>query len=73
MSSEDPEWYDKTKLTKAFYASNETGWIIDNGDGTAYLANNPSEDSVAKWGDKVRYIEGDDYGWGRVDLKRVVE
>ena len=54
--SKPPEWYDETKLRRAFYAEGYTGWVIDLGDGTCRYANNPLIDEV-QWGDRVRLIE----------------
>jgi hypothetical protein len=52
-----PEWYDESKLRKAYYDTGYTGWIIDNGDGTCHYANNPLlGEGGPNWGDKVRLI-----------------
>jgi hypothetical protein len=36
-----PDWYDESKLRKAYYAAGYTGWVIDLGDGTGRYANEP--------------------------------
>ena len=53
MSKNDkPDWWDDDKVSRAYYASGYTGWIIDNGDGTCYLANEPLIEGL-HWGDLV--------------------
>ena len=48
-----PAWYDEEKLSRAYLGESETGWVVDLGDGTCRLANNPlpRDDEV-------------DLGWG---------
>jgi hypothetical protein len=62
--SDSPEWYDESKLRKAYFAEarDYTGWVIDLGDGTCRYANRPllGEDGPG-WGDRVRLV---DRGWG---------
>lgn len=42
MSNEkQPEWYDESKLQRAYYADGYRGWIINCGDGTCRYANAP--------------------------------
>lgn len=57
----EPDWYDRDKLRRIQFASDETGWVVDMGDGTYRLANNPIRGMVgqrvkeiAQWGDLIK-------------------
>ena len=59
MSEETPEWWDESKLVRIRFASDETGWAVDMGDGTYRLANSPldgwdGDPKKPQWGDLVR-------------------
>ena len=51
----EPDWYDRGRLCKAYLGEDETGWVIDLGDGTCRLANQPLPrgDVDLGWGDLV--------------------
>lgn len=86
MSAESPEWYDESKLRKAYYADGYKGWVIDLGDGTCRFANepllgcdddsNPEKDAInaarPRWGDRVPLVEDED-GVLRVDASKIIE
>ena len=59
MSDEKiPDWYDEKKLRRVYYAKGYSGWVIDLGDGTCRLVNNPLLGKKGpKWGDRVQLIE----------------
>lgn len=60
MSKEkSPDWYDESKLRRVYFDEGYTGWVVDLGDGTCRLANNPLlGDDGPRWGDRVKLIEG---------------
>lgn len=60
-SNEVPDWYDESKLRKAYYDQGYSGWVIDLGDGTCRYANSPllGEDGP-KWGDRVNLVRCND-------------
>jgi hypothetical protein len=64
-----PWWYDATKLIKIFYAySDYTGWAVDMGDGTAFLANSPMLGTNGpKWGQRVQLLDSPEAGWKMID------
>lgn len=68
---ESPEWYDEKKLRKVQFADDETGWVIDLGDGTCRYVNEPLVDGVS-WGDRVPLIKGT-RGWLRADSTKIIE
>ena len=84
--SKSPEWYDKTKLVRAYYADGYTGWVIDLGDGTCRFANapllgcddddNPHKDEInrnaPRWGDRVRLVRSGG-ALPRVDATEILE
>ena len=56
-----PEWYDAGKLRKVVYGefeggTKELGWIVDLGDGTCRIANDPMTINAA-WGDRFRLLD----------------
>lgn len=52
--NDKPDWLDETKLKKATFASRYTGWVVDLGDGTCRLANDPMlGENGPSWGDRV--------------------
>lgn len=70
---ETPDWYDESKLRRAYYAEGYTGWVVDLGDGTCRFANDPllGEDGP-RWGDRVPLIENGD-NLPRVDASQILE
>lgn len=59
----EPDWYDRSKLTRIRFDEDETGWAINMGDGTYRLTNNPIRGMVGKrvpeiaqWGDLVELV-----------------
>ena len=74
MAYKTPEWYDKDKLTRARYAHDYTGWVIDLGDGTCRFANAPllGEDGP-RWGDRCRLIPDPSDGLPTVDSSEILE
>lgn len=52
--NEKPDWYDESKVVKANFARRYTGWVVDLGDGTCRLANDPMlGENGPSWGDRV--------------------
>lgn len=69
----EPEWYDKSKLRRAYYAEGYSGWVVDLGDGTCRFANAPLlGDDGPNWGDRVRLVEVG-YGLPIVDVSEILE
>lgn len=68
-----PDWYDESKLRRAYYAEGYSGWVIDLGDGTCRFANDPllGEDGP-RWGDRVPLIEDGD-NLPMVDGSKILE
>ena len=74
MGTKTPEWYDESKATRARYAHDYTGWVIDLGDGTCRYTNNPLlGENGPRWGDRVRLIPDPGGGLPTADASKILE
>lgn len=68
-----PDWYDETKLRRAYFAKGYTGWVIDLGDGTCRFANQPLlGENGPNWGDRVPLEKGKD-GLAMIIASQILE
>lgn len=72
MSSKSPAWYDEEKLRRAYYGIGYSGWVVDLGDGTCRLVNEPLlGEEGPQWGDRVPLLERE--GMPMIDATNVIE
>lgn len=67
-----PDWYDESKLRRAYLGDGETGWVVVVEPDKCRLANTPlprDDDVNLSWGDLVPFIANGSRGFPEIERK----